>query len=103
MRSHADRPAVASADPYRNEGLSLAYRFFWKLEWVLLHVYGPAQLGDAHDPRVQKEHARRVLQAKARAQRLGVSEAEARTSIPLYSEARAARRQKRSGVGAQAS
>lgn len=102
MGASVEQPAVISADPYRNEGLSRGYRFFWKLEWVLLHLYGPAQLGDAQDPRVQKEHARRALQAKARAKRLGVSEAEARSSIPLYSQARAARKQKRSGPGARA-
>lgn len=86
--------AATTKDPYRNEGLSFGYRFFWKLEWLLLHLYGPAQLGDGEDPRVQKEYERRRIQARARGERLGISEREAITSVPLYSQARAARRQK---------
>jgi hypothetical protein len=82
---------TSAEDQYRNEGLSRGYRFFWKLEWLLLHVYGPAQLSGQQDPRTRKEHERRSIQARARAERLGISEAEARDSIMLYSEARRAR------------
>ena len=85
--------AASNKDPYKREGLGTVYRFWWKIEWLLLHIYGPAQLGDAHDPRVQKEHQRRALQARARAARLGITEAEALRSIPLYSQARKARKQ----------
>lgn len=84
--------ARATKDKHRNEGLGLLYRFFWKLEWLLLHVYGPAQLTDAQDPRVQKEHERRRLQARARAKRLGITEAEALADVPLYSDQRTARK-----------
>jgi hypothetical protein len=84
--------SVATTDPYRHEGLSLPYRFFWKLEWWLLHVYGPASLSEELDPRRQKERDRQKRQAHARAERLGISIAEARASIPLYSEARASRK-----------
>lgn len=89
--------SVATKDPYRHEGLSLPYRFFWKLEWWLLHVYGPASLSEELDPRRQKERDRQSRQAHARAERLGISVLEARNSIPLYSKARAARRKATAG------
>ena len=34
----------------KNDGLSLGYRFKWRLTWLLLHVAGPASLSDHLDP-----------------------------------------------------
>ena len=52
-----------------NEGLSIFYRFRWRLTWLLLHVAGPAQLPDSQDPRrrMERERAARVARAKAAA------------------------------------
>lgn len=49
-----------------NDGLSLRYRITWRLNWLLLHVAGPADLGDA-DPRrrMERERAERVARARA--------------------------------------
>jgi hypothetical protein len=52
-----------------NEGLSLGYRFFWRFQYVLLHIYGPAQLPDHADPRKQLERQRAAKVAAARAAR----------------------------------
>ncbi|MCF4123183.1 hypothetical protein L1785_19615 [Antribacter sp. KLBMP9083] len=48
-----------------NDGLSLWYRITWRLNWLLLHVAGPADLGDA-DPRrrMERERAERVARAR---------------------------------------
>ena len=37
-------------DQHDREGLSLGYRFIWRLKYVGMHVFGPAQLGDDSDP-----------------------------------------------------
>jgi hypothetical protein len=34
----------------RNEGLSLWYRFRWRVRYILVNVFGPARLGDDNDP-----------------------------------------------------
>jgi hypothetical protein len=49
-----------------NEGLSLAYRFGYRVRYTLLHVFGPAQLGGAADPhrRLERERAARVEAAR---------------------------------------
>lgn len=49
-----------------NDGLSLRYRITWRLNWLLLHVAGPADLGDV-DPRrrMERERAERVARARA--------------------------------------
>jgi hypothetical protein len=46
----------------KNAGLSLAYRFRWRLTWLLLHIAGPATLPDHLDPRrrMERERAARV-------------------------------------------
>ncbi|WP_112245947.1 hypothetical protein [Kribbella monticola] len=51
----------------KNAGLSLAYRFRWRLTWLLLHVAGPATLPDHLDPRrrMERERAARVARARA--------------------------------------
>ena len=50
-----------------NEGLSLGYRFMWRLKYVGMHVFGPAQLGDERDPqrRLERERAHKVEAARA--------------------------------------
>ena len=50
-----------------NEGLTLGYRFMWRLRYVGMHVFGPAQLGDDRDPqrRLERERAAKVEAAKA--------------------------------------
>ncbi|MFL6080490.1 MAG: hypothetical protein ACJ714_11235 [Ornithinibacter sp.] len=56
-----------------NEGLTLGYRFMWRLKYAGLHVFGPAQLGDERDPqrRLERERADKVEAARAaRAARL---------------------------------
>ncbi len=50
-----------------NEGLSLGYRFIWRLKYTGLQVFGPAQLGDERDPqrRLERERAAKVEAARA--------------------------------------
>ena len=49
------------------EGLSLAYRLGYRLRYLALHLFGPAQLGGAADPhrRLEQERAARVAAARA--------------------------------------
>ena len=54
-----------------NEGLSLGYRFMWRLRYAGLHVFGPAQLGDDRDPQRRLERERAAKVEAARAARLG--------------------------------
>lgn len=54
-----------------NEGLSLGYRFMWRLKYVGMHVFGPAQLGDDRDPQRRLERERAAKVEAARAARLG--------------------------------
>ena len=51
-----------------SEGLSLAYRIGWRVRYLGLHVFGPAQLGELDDPheRLKRERAARVAAARAR-------------------------------------
>ncbi len=48
------------------EGLSLGYRIRYRIRYVGLHLYGPAQLGDSDDPhaRMRRERARKVAAAQ---------------------------------------
>lgn len=45
----------------RGEGFSWLWRVGWRLEYVLLHVYGPASLDEARDPlhQMRADRARR--------------------------------------------
>jgi len=52
-----------------NEGLSWGYRFFWRFQYMLLHIYGPAQLPDHADPRRKLERQPAAKVARARAAR----------------------------------
>ena len=51
------------------EGLTLGYRIGYRIKWIGMHLYGPAQLGDAEDPhrRLERQRAARVAAARARA------------------------------------
>lgn len=51
------------------DGLTLGYRFKWRLNWLLLHVAGPAEQADDTDPRRRMERERAALVARNRAQR----------------------------------
>jgi len=48
-----------------SEGLSLGYRILYRIRYIGLHVFGPAQLGDAEDPhvRMRRERERKVAAA----------------------------------------
>jgi hypothetical protein len=52
----------------KNEGLSLGYRLKWRLNYVLLHVAGPATLSEELDPRcrMRRERAARATHAPRR-------------------------------------
>ena len=45
-----------------NEGLTLGYRFMWRLRYVGMQVFGPAQLEEDRDPqrRLLRERAAKV-------------------------------------------
>jgi hypothetical protein len=49
----------------RNEGLSLWYRFRWRVRYILVNVFGPARLGDDNDPAaaLRRERQDKVEQA----------------------------------------
>ena len=49
------------------DGLTLGYRFGWRLNWLLLHVAGPAEQADDTDPRrrMERERAARVARFRA--------------------------------------
>jgi hypothetical protein len=48
------------------EGLSLAYRVGYQIKVLGMHMYGPAQLGDAEDPhrRLERQRAAKVAAAR---------------------------------------
>ena len=50
----------------RNEGLSLWYRFRWRVQYILVNVFGPARLGDDNDPAamLRRERQDKVEQAR---------------------------------------
>ncbi|MFI6425618.1 hypothetical protein [Promicromonospora sp. NPDC050880] len=52
-----------------SDGLTLGYRFKWRLNWLLLHVAGPAEQADDTDPRRRMERERAALVARNRAER----------------------------------
>lgn len=52
------------------EGLSLWYRITWRLNYLLLTVYGPARLDGPNDPLTRLERQRAAKVAAARAARL---------------------------------
>ena len=54
---------MARAD---SQGLSVRYRFLYRIRYIGLHVFGPAQLGDTDDPhaRMRRERERKVTAAR---------------------------------------
>lgn len=49
-----------------SEGLSLGYRILYRIRYIGLHLFGPAQLGDEEDPhaRLRRERERKVAVAR---------------------------------------
>lgn len=58
---------MPAREPQDNTGLSLGYRFLWRLQYVGLSVLGPAGRPSHADPRknLRRERARRVIAAHA--------------------------------------
>lgn len=54
-----------------DDGLTLGYRVRWRLNWLLLHVVGPAQQPDDTDPRRRMERERAARVARYRAEHAG--------------------------------
>jgi len=50
----------------RNEGLSLWYRFRWRVQYILVNVFGPARLGDDNDPAAALRRERQDKVERAR-------------------------------------
>ena len=48
------------------EGLSLGYRIAYRVKVLGMHLYGPAQLGEAEDPHRRLERKRAAKVAAAR-------------------------------------
>lgn len=49
------------------DGLSRWYRFWWRFQYILFHIYGPAQMSEQLDPRQQLLRQRAAKVAAARA------------------------------------
>ena len=62
---HWDRKEGPMNATSQNEGLSLWYRFRWRVRYILVNIFGPAQLAD-HDPsaELRRERQARVEQAR---------------------------------------
>jgi hypothetical protein len=58
---------MAKAD---REGLSLGYLIMYRIKYVGLHMFGPAQLGSEDDPQARLVRQREAKVAAARAARL---------------------------------
>jgi hypothetical protein len=60
------------------EGLSLLYRIVWRIRYVGMHMYGPAQLDGQSDPheRLKRERQQKVDAARGvrRARQEGATE-----------------------------
>jgi hypothetical protein len=53
-----------------HEGLSWGYRVLWRIKYAGMHLFGPAQLGEADDPHERLKRERNAKVARARRQRL---------------------------------
>ena len=54
---------------FETEGLSLWYRFTWRVKYTLLIFFGPPRLDPRQDPQTRMEQARAAKVAEARAAR----------------------------------
>jgi hypothetical protein len=63
----ADRIPMAKSD---DEGLSLWYRITYRVKYLGLHLFGPAQLGQHDDPHIRLKRQRDRKVAAARQARL---------------------------------
>jgi hypothetical protein len=52
------------------EGLSVLYRLVWRIRYVGMHMYGPAQLDGQNDPHERLKRERQEKVAAARRARL---------------------------------
>jgi hypothetical protein len=54
------------AGKHDDEGLSLGYRVLWRIRYAGMHMFGPAQLGEADDPheRLKRERTAKAAQAR---------------------------------------
>jgi hypothetical protein len=65
---HWDRKEGPMNATSQNEGLSLWYRFGWRVRYILVNVFGPAQLAD-HDPSAELRRERQAKVEQARRSR----------------------------------
>jgi hypothetical protein len=52
------------------EGLSLGYRILYRIRYIGLHMYGPAQLGEEDDPHMRLKRERQAKVDAARRARI---------------------------------
>ena len=52
------------------EGLSLGYRILYRIRYIGLHMYGPAQLGEEDDPHMRLKRERQAKVDAARRERM---------------------------------
>ncbi len=62
-----EQPVSRKSD---REGLSIWYRIGYRVQWVVWHVMGPAQLGGEEDPHERLRRRREARVAAARTARL---------------------------------
>ena len=55
---------------FERDGLSLWYRFTWRVKYTLLIFFGPPRLDPRQDPQIRMERARAAKVAEARAARM---------------------------------
>jgi len=65
---HWDRKEGPMNATSQNEGLSLWYRFGWRVRYILVNIFGPAQLAD-HDPSAELRRERQAKGEQARRSR----------------------------------
>jgi hypothetical protein len=65
---HWDRKEGPMNATSQNEGLSLWYRFGWRVRYILVNIFGPAQLAD-HDPSAELRRERQAKVEQARRSR----------------------------------
>jgi hypothetical protein len=55
------------ADKQDREGLSLWYRIMYRIKYIGLSIFGPAQLGETEDPKslLEQERAEKVAAHRA--------------------------------------
>jgi hypothetical protein len=67
-QGHRDRKEGPMKATSHHQGLSLWYRFGWRVRYILVNVFGPAQLAD-HDPSTELRQERQAKVEQARRSR----------------------------------